>query len=157
APAAMFFLGLAFPLTVTILIALFVIPPGCAVAKSLINLFRRYYRSAVAFALVPVMGFGVFTLSTMLFVSAITKIKIASYRNTIETAVANHSNVHEKHVLIDVGPPVVARFVQPTMMWDDWEIVYVEDDDVSRFEDRVIACNGFFEPLGRHFYSVRGC
>jgi len=155
-PTTFFFLGLMWPLTVMIVITIFVIPPVCAIVKSVMNLLRRRYQSAIAFGLVPLIGFGVFALSSMLFISVATKAKIAFYRSRIETAVVSGSSVSEKNVVIDLGPPIVARFVQPTMMWEFWEIVYVEDDDVSRFDEPLPFCKRSIQALGGHYYSVRG-
>jgi hypothetical protein len=121
---------------------------------SIKSLLRRSYQSAIAFGLIPIIGFGALVLSSKLAISIMAKAKIASYHSRIEAAVASRSNVSEKDVEIDLGPPIVARFVQSTMMWDSWEIVYVEDDDIGRFSSP--ACNQVIQPLGTHFYSVRG-
>jgi hypothetical protein len=153
-PAIAFLLGLMIFITGPIAIAIFVIPPVCTIVMSIKSLLRRSYRSAVAFGLVPLIGFGALVLSSKLAISIVTKAKVASYHSRIEAAVAGRANISEKDVEIDLGPPIVAHFVQPTMMWDSWEIVYVEDDYIARFSSP--GCNRAIQPLGTHFYSVRG-
>jgi hypothetical protein len=132
-PAVAFLLGMMIFIIGPIAIAIFVIPPLFAIVISIKSLLRRSYQSAVAFGLVPIIGFGILVLSSKLAISIVMNAKIASYDSIIKTAVASRSNISEKDVEIDLGPPIVARFVQSTMMWDSWEIVYVEDDDIARF------------------------
>jgi hypothetical protein len=151
-PTIAFVVGLSLPISGPALLG----PPIYAFFKSIRSLVQRRYRLAIAFGLVPLVGLAVIAASSVIFSSIMTNVKLASYRSMIDAAVANHSNFSEKDVHIDLGPPIVAEFVQPTMFWDAWEIVYVQNDDVSRFEDPDPPCSRAIQPLSRHFYSVRG-
>jgi hypothetical protein len=154
-PAIAFLLGLMFPITILIIIAIF-IPAACAVFKSVRALLQRSYQSAIAFGLVPIIGLGVLACSIMLFTFVMTRVMINSYQSAIDAAVARHSNVSAKDTKIDLGPPIVAEFIQPTMMWDFREVIYVENDDVSRFDDGSPPCQRVIRSLGSHWYSVSG-
>jgi hypothetical protein len=155
-PPALFLLGLAVVPVALIAIAIFV-PPAWAIVKSLRQLVRRNYRPALALGLVPLIGFGCLVISSKLFIHAMMVVKLASYQSIIDATRVNGSNVSEKDFSIDLGPPIVARFNQPTMMWDAWEIVYNQNDDMSQVKnDPRDICARAVEPLGNHFYSVRG-
>lgn len=156
-PTLFFFFGFFVLVIGPIVIGVGVIPPLWAIVKAIRRLMQGSYRSAIVFGMVPIIGFGCLVLPSRLLSSVLTAFKIASYQSSIEAARANGSKVAARDVKIDLGPPIVAHFVQPTMMWDAWEIVYVQDDDISRvsggYEE---ICGRVIQPLGSHFYSVRG-
>jgi hypothetical protein len=153
-PTIIFGLGMAFVVTVPVAIGVFVVTPIWALVKSIRSLLRRSYPTAIAFGLVPFIGFAVLVLSSMLFTSMLTKTMIASYQSSIDAAVFSGSNVKKEGVEINLGPPIVARFALATMMWDISEIWYLEDDNTSRLD--FPSCNRTIRPIGTHFYSVDG-
>ena len=153
-PTILFALGMIFFVTAPIAIGIFIVTPIWALVKSVRSLLRRSYPTAIAFGLIPFIGFAVLVLSSMLFTSIMTQTKIASYQSAIEAAVFSGSNVSKKDAEINLGPPIVARFALPTMMWDIEEIWYLEDDDISRLDSR--SCDRIIRPIEAHFYSVSG-
>jgi hypothetical protein len=143
---------------VSVPIALLILfgPPIWAFVTSLRWLARRRYWYSAAFAVVPVVGVGWSLLSLSIAEYAFTARLLATYRAEIAAARTAGESVSGRMTTISLGPPIHARFIQPTMFWHIQQIVYDETDQLEA--DRTLAkdCSRFWKSLGGHFYRVNG-
>ena len=129
--------------------------PLASFYRAICLVFRRNYKSAAAFAAVPIVGLICLLMSKSLGDWAFLKVQLHGYRNRIEAAVANGKEVSETDVLIKLGPPVTARFVQPGMLWTPVKVIVFDESGAAAEKQNLNEeCGDVAHPLGNNFYLI---